>query len=115
MKICFLDDDKNRQMKRFWAKGDDDLRQVWNAADCIEALKEGGWSICSLDHDLNLKPFDDPSIENCGSAVVRWIVKNKPDVEEFIVHSYNDRESPKMVDMLKKAGYKKVSWQPFNL
>ena len=114
MKICFLDDDPKRQRKRFWAKGEDDLRQVWNASDCIEALKEGGWQIVSLDHDLRNIPYDDPNIDNCGSAVVRWIVENKPDVEKFIVHSYNWCQAPTMVQNLLDAGYK-CEYIPFNL
>ena len=114
MKVLFMDDDRNRQMKRFWAKGDDDLRQVWNAADCIEALKEGGWQIVSLDMDLEGVPYDDPAKKNSGAEVVRWICANKPDVERFVIHSYNWKIAPEMVQNLLDAGYK-CEYIPFNL
>ncbi len=115
MKVLFLDDDKSRHSKFFQTKeSGDDFRQVWNTADCIEALKEGGWKVASLDHDLLGEPYQNPLDENCGSAVVRWIVANKPDVEEFVIHSYNHVASPIMVTDLQKAGYR-AAWSPFDL
>ncbi len=114
VKVLVVDDNPSRQAKFFIHKGDKDLRRTWNAAECIEALKEGDWDICSLDHDLESIPFDDPEKENSGSGIVRWVVEHKPDVKKFIVHSYNSKEAQKMVEALKAAGYS-ASWEPFNL
>ena len=113
-RILTLDDDRSRQLKFFLAeKQGEEVWQVWNAADCIEALKDGKWSIVQLDHDLE-GIYQDPAEENTGSGVVRWIVENRPQVDKFIVHSYNERCAPGMVEDLLKAGYWAV-WIPFNL
>ncbi len=114
MKKLVLDDDKSRMAKFFYLKGDDDLMRVWNAKDCISSLKLEEWDLVSLDHDLRGQPYDDPTEENSGSEVVRWIVANKPKVKEFVVHSYNHLQAPKMVESLIGAGYK-AEWVPFNL
>jgi CheY-like chemotaxis protein len=112
-KVLVLDDDKSRMAKFFLNKQDTDLRQVWNAADCIEALKDGHYDICQLDHDLE-GVYQDPAEENTGSGVVRWVVENRPQVDKFIVHSYNERAALGMVEALLAAGYWAV-WIPFNL
>ncbi len=114
MKILFLDDDQERHEKAinnafpsdFWS-------HVFCADSCIKELQNKKWDLVSLDHDLNGKPFDSPGNKNSGSEVVRWIIENKPDVESFIVHSYNHIEAPKMVSQLRKAGYV-ANYEPFN-
>lgn len=116
MKILFLDDSMVRQHKRFQKKGDDDLCQVWTASECIQALANYEWfDLVSLDHDLNGEPYQNPKEQNCGTTVAKFIAEQKPEIREIVIHSMNHIQAPKMVDMLKKAGYKKVSWQPFNL
>ncbi len=116
MKILFLDDSMVRQHKRFQHKGDDDLRQVWTASECIQALANyERFDLVSLDHDLEDNPYCDPKMQNCGTTVAKFIAETKPEIGEIIIHSMNHIQAPKMVDMLKKAGYEKVSWQPFNL
>ena len=114
-KILFCDDDSSRHSKFFQTKEQgDELRQVWNAADCIEALKEGRYDLVSLDHDLNGEAYQNPTEKNTGSEVVRFITANKPDVKEFVVHSYNEFAAKNMVEDLQKAGYR-VEWSPFSL
>ena len=115
MKTLILDDCKKRQAKFFQTKEQgDELRQVWNATDCIEALKEGRYDLVSLDHDLNGEAYQNPAEKNTGSEVVRFITANKPDVKEFVVHSYNEFAAKNMVEDLQKAGYR-VEWSPFSL
>lgn len=115
MKKLVLDDDKSRMAKFFLAKKQgEELRQVWGAEECIQDLKSEEWDLVSLDHDLRGQPYDDPTEENSGSEVVRWIVANKPKVKEFVVHSYNFKAAPSMVKALQEAGYK-AEWIPFNL
>lgn len=114
MRTLFLDDDKLRHSKFFQTKKQgEELRQAWNAADCIKALEDGHWNLVQLDHDLE-DIYQDPAEENTGSEVVRWVIINKPQVDKFIVHSYNETEAPKMVEALLEAGYWAV-WIPFNL
>lgn len=110
--MLILDDDEKR-MRKFWEKYPESTR-VWNAADCIKELSGKSWSMVSLDMDLEGIPFDDPEKDNSGAAVVRWIVKNKPEIKEIVIHSYNHILSPKMVEILKGAGYD-CSWKPFDL
>ncbi len=114
VKVLFLDDCINRHAKAFIHRGDKDLKQVWNADDCIKALKEETFAVVSLDHDLRGKAYDDPNIKNSGSEVVRWIVANNPDIQQVIIHSWNDQQAERLVRELKAAGYS-ASWEPFNL
>jgi len=107
----FLDDDSDRHIL-FTNHFSFGPKMVWNAADCITEL-EKEWDLVFLDHDLNFSAFQNPAEENTGSEVVRWVVANKPKVKEFIVHSYNHLQAPKMVDNLIAAGYK-ASWRPFD-
>jgi len=111
--ILYLDDSPERQEK--FSELYPDSTRVWNAADCIKALKEKEWNTVSLDMDLEGIPYDDPLKDNSGAAVVRWILQNRPKVEKFIIHSYNHFLSPSMVEMLKSAGYDNTVWEPFNL
>jgi len=109
--VLFLDDDRERHA-RFTNHFSFGPKMVWSAEECISELKKE-WDLVFLDHDLRGIHFDDPNEENSGSGVVRWIITNKPTVKEFIVHSYNHVQAPKMVKDLIAAGYK-ASWEPFD-
>lgn len=77
---------------------------VTSAKACCEQLWHGQWDECHLDHDLG-ETNEDPRKPNTGSGVVRWIVMAKPDVRQFIVHSYNAPAAQAMVADLERAGY----------
>jgi hypothetical protein len=66
-----------------------------------------------LDHDLGGEIYVDSNREDCGMEVVRWIVANKPRIEEIVVHTHNTPAGEAMVDSLSSAGYK-VCYCPFN-
>lgn len=110
--ILFLDDDSDRHA-RFTNHFSFGPKMVWSAAECISELGKQNFDLVFLDHDLRGIHFDDPDNENSGSEVVRWIVAYKPTVKEFVVHSYNHVQAPKMVKNLIDAGYK-ASWKPFD-
>lgn len=78
---------------------------VETADETIQKLSERSWRIVSLDHDLGGETYVDPRDPNTGSAVVRWIMANKPTVGEFIVHSMNTPAANIMVSNLRRAGY----------
>jgi CheY-like chemotaxis protein len=84
------------------------------AKDCIKKLKEmKSIDILFLDHDLGGKIYVNESLENTGSGVVRWIVKNKPEIDQIIIHSYNISASVSMYYKLLDAGYVKTTMIPF--
>jgi hypothetical protein len=107
--ILFLDDDPNRarlfKSKFPWAT------IVTNAHDCIEELKKD-WNYFSSDHDLGGQILQNPSEENSGSAVVRWIEEHKPNIGQIIIHSYNASAAQAMKAALIRAEYD-VVYLPF--
>ena len=76
--------------------------------DCIEQLEKESWDILFLDHDLDDDVYVNPDEYNTGSEVVRWIVKNKPEIEQIIVHTHNEKVGEIMTNDLCKSGYKAV-------
>lgn len=81
---------------------------VKTAQEAIEKLQSQSWNQASLDHDLNGESFVDSSRDDCGMEVVRWIVANKPMIEQIIVHTANRKASELMYDALMQAGYDTV-------
>lgn len=105
--ILFLDDCPNRT-RTFrssvpWAKC------ATTAQGMITLLSETETACMAfLDHDLGGEEFVDSGREDCGMEVVRWIVQNKPDVGQFIVHSFNHDAAVEMEKKLRDAGYNVV-------
>lgn len=105
--ILFLDDDKYRT-KRFKSV----IPSAFTAetADQMVALlskitdAEPAESVF-LDHDLGGEVYVDSSLPNTGMEVVRWIVANKPAINQIIVHSLNHSAASRMVSHLKEQGY----------
>lgn len=83
------------------------------AQEAIEALSNTVFDAVYLDHDLGGKQFQSSEDENCGMAVARWILKNKPVIPNIVVHSWNIPAAQRMTQMLKGAGYR-VAQRPFN-
>lgn len=72
---------------------------VDSAQDCIDQL-QNPVDLLFLDHDLEGKIHVDPSDPNTGSEVVRWIVKNNPQIGKIIVHTHNSNAAKDMVESL---------------
>jgi len=93
LKILILEDDINR-IRTFAAKLSPDRFDVVfvttarGATDHLEALD---FDVVFLDHDLGGDVYVDPSNENTGSGVVRWILQNMESVGQptFVIHSLN--------------------------
>lgn len=111
MTILFLDDSQKR-IKRFLTEHPH-AHVVETAPDAIAALQARKWKKVYLDHDLGGEAWVDPKRPDTGSEVVRWVVENKPEVKEFIVHSHNHLAAPFMARALIEAGYE-TSYIPFN-
>ena len=87
-RILFLDDDDLRA-EVFLG---DHPQAVWvqTAAECIAKLEEP-WDEVHLDHDLGGEVFVNIDRDDCGMAVVRWIVdpqrrtSNKPDSSSIAI------------------------------
>jgi len=106
MNILFLDDDIIRSTA--FLKAYPHAVCVETAVDCIIQLKARPWDFVCLDHDLGGEVYVDSSREDCGMEVVRWVQVNKPDVETFVVHTFNSGAAQVMVEDLKSAGYKVI-------
>lgn len=104
MNILFLDDCP-RRTKKFRSRwpfativhtSDDAISQL--ASDTV-------WDYVFLDHDLGGEVYVNSSREDCGMAVVRWIIEHKPQASTIIVHSLNAPAREHMVGDLKNAGF----------
>lgn len=103
MNILFLDDCPYRA-KKFKAEFPT-AKVVTTAKECIDELQAHSWDAVFLDHDLNGSHYQDPTEENCGTTVAVWICDNKPQIDRVVVHSLNEIERGKMVEMLRKEAY----------
>ena len=101
--VLFLDDDHSRIRK--FRSAYPSAKIVETAADAIFALEHSKYDFVFLDHDLNEEVYVDSSRDDCGMAVVRWMIKNKPDCEVF-VHTCNRAAGDEMDRLLSKSGYK---------
>lgn len=113
MNILFLDDDPKRADK--FLKDNPEATWVDTASRCKTSLLENDWDAVYLDHDLGGKVYVDPSEENTGSEVVRFIVANQeqlPKHMNFIVHSLNFNASLNMIKELRNIGYTAL-YKPF--
>jgi len=110
MNILFLDDNPHRT-KRFLSAYPS-AETVETAEACIEKLKKKEYHVVLLDHDLGGEAWVDSSRDDTGMAVVRWIQKNKPEVQHFIVHSHNTPAGEEMKAKLLDLGYA-AEYKPF--
>lgn len=110
MTILFLDDNPERT-KRFLSAYPT-AETVTTAEECIEKLKTKQYHVVLLDHDLGGEAWVDSSRDDTGMAVVRWIQKNKVEVQHFIVHSHNTPAGEEMTKKLVDAGYA-ARYKPF--
>jgi CheY-like chemotaxis protein len=111
--ILFLDDNKERCEK--FQNLVENTTIVHTAEECITCLKNQLWNIVLLDHDLGGKIFVDSGDEDCGMAVVRFLMKAPPNPKpRIIIHSLNYPASQKMYKDLVGAGYN-VERVPFTI
>jgi len=73
-----------------------------------------GWDAVCLDHDLGGEIFVDTALPNTGSEVARGILRDRPQVDLFLVHFYNTPAREAMVRDLSLAGYRAAE-MPFGL
>lgn len=78
----------------------------------IDALQTNYCNRLFLDHDLNNEAFVDSNRADCGMEVVRWIVANRPEIDEIWVHTANKGAAGLMWRVLTEAGYT-VKVEPF--
>jgi CheY-like chemotaxis protein len=91
-----------------------DVIFVTTAQEAVERLSSEQFDVIFLDHDLGGEVYVDPSNENTGSGVVRWMLKNvqlvgSPDI---VVHSMNTPTAQAMVADL-KTKYRSTFYIPF--
>jgi hypothetical protein len=111
-RVLFLDDDELRAGTFLEAHPE----AVWvqTASECIVLLEEA-WDEVHLDHDLGGEQFVDSERDDCGMAVVRWIVESpRAHLEKTLVfvHSHNMNAATMMGFHLSMAGHK-VEVRPF--
>ncbi len=105
--ILFLDDDP-RRTKTFQSHVPQAMCAA-TAMDMINLLSSyGEVAIAFLDHDLGGEQFVDSNRPDCGMEVVRWVVANRPNVKQFIIHSLNTPAAQSMEISLIEAGYEAI-------
>jgi vacuolar-type H+-ATPase subunit F/Vma7 len=103
-------DDEHERIRRFKQKNvGATIHAAYTADEAIKLLEERQYGLIMLDHDLaeehyqNLESFQ----AGTGMEVVKWLGQNKevgynPTI---VVHSMNPYAGPKMVEILKSAGF----------
>jgi hypothetical protein len=115
MKILFFDDDELRhvQFKRLVKHNyHAEFFYAYDVKQAKKMLSEQYFSVVSLDHDMSGQIYQ-PSGEGTGYEVAEFIatLDTKPNIA--IVHSFNEKGAPLMVDVLQKAKIN-TEWIPFN-
>ena len=120
MKVLFLDDNKRRHHRFFEMNSDLSRKHVYNAEDCLAALRDNDtkYDIIFLDHDLDERTnnilVDD---EKDG----RFVAKNMAGLDiatkyrgtVIVIHSLSTLGAQAMSEILKDGGYTKVFIHPF--
>jgi len=104
MNIVFLDDNAART-ETFGSKVPLAITTL-TAEKCISEIQKIDLiDFLLLDHDLGDETYVDSNREDCGMEVVRWIIANKPNIFQIVVHSLNFSAAKEMGAKLKDAGY----------
>lgn len=106
MNILFLDDRDDR-VHYFKSRVAAPALVVRSAPEAMAALAEGVWDLAFLDHDLNDQPhvLSEGRKQNSGSHLVDWILRARPRVGRYIIHSTNAAAAHRMKDRLREAGF----------
>lgn len=114
MKIYILEDDANRMVKFRRELIGHEIVHSETAKEFIQLLdaETERIDVMFLDHDLGGETYVDPSHENTGSEVVRWLLTNRVNVDKIVVHTLNPYAGKRMVYDLTGI-YKWVSQVPF--
>lgn len=107
-RILFLDDSPERAKI---AKRELLCTHVTTASDCIELLERENWDDLYLDHDLGGDPELTPTTTDAngdtGMSVVNHLCLTRTNLRmRIVVHSLNTLAAPRMVQELRKAGYR---------
>lgn len=115
MRILFLDDNDFRHKRMRANSIGFSVTYVYNAADCIAALRKNEFNLIMLDHDLDReKQGLVIDREEDGRFVARWMASEGLQHKEtpVIVHSLNPRGADEMKKILTDAGFVQVACLP---
>lgn len=77
MKVLVLDDHRQQQFQdRLSSVGLSDVTYAKTAKECIEFLSSEQFGLIFLDYDLTYMEIEDPSEENNGMTVARWLSRH---------------------------------------
>lgn len=120
--ILFMDDCPERAaLAHQWMTPERRDRTMWcmTAAEAISVIGDEAYrkelETVHLDHDLGGKRFQDPTEENCGMEVVRFIETLDPETLKHIrfnIHTHNPPAGKEMTVRLLKLGLK-AAYNPF--
>lgn len=120
LKILILEDDQNRIATFRNKLSRHTLVFVETASDAIATIKGAAevgsaFDVIFLDHDLGGEAYVDPSNQNTGSEVVRWLTSYGGVLEQpyIIIHSMNHPAATSMQKALDRDGYEFVYRIPF--
>ena len=122
-RVYVLDDDPNRHSMlddRLSAQMSEPHQRFFDAESIIKQLTEdieSGIMVDTvfLDHDLGGEVFVESEREDCGMEVVRFIVENKPEIRQIVVHTMNGVAGIEMRNKLMDAGYKNTDYVAFHI
>jgi len=114
MKVLILDDQRQSQFReRLSSVGLNDVTYVKTAKECIESLSAEQYDLIFLDYDLTYMEIENPSDENNGMAVVRWLKDHQMNANHnanIVIHSVDPYSSQHMKEFLPNAIVMPGAW-----
>ena len=108
MKVFVLEDDPNRIetiKNRFGKKANFIFTvNIQEAKEKFNPVNEN-YDLIMLDHDLGGQVYVDSKENNTGAEFCRWILKNKFNLPQVIIHSHNIVGAEIMEEYLIKGGH----------
>ncbi len=111
MKVFIFEDMEERMhffRKRLASHEIQHTDQIEQAKKMLEGHK---WDRIFLDHDMVMKFTNSETTKNNGYQLAKWMVKNKIQADEVIVHSMNPEGSRNIMNTLE--GHYDAKYVPF--
>lgn len=107
MKVLVLDDSRKEQFaQRLSSFGLNDVTYVVTSGECIAMLISQQYDLIFLDYDLTYMEVDQPSSDNTGAVVARWLSEhrmNQNHKAHIVIHSVDPYGSQYMKEFLPQA------------
>jgi CheY-like chemotaxis protein len=107
VKVLVLDDSRKEQFaQRLSSVGFNNVTYVATSSECIVVLAAQQYDLIFLDYDLTYMDVDQPSSDNTGAVVARWLSEHRMNPNHnahIVIHSVDPYGSQYMKEFLPQA------------